>query len=285
MDRRERYSDLEEGLRIALEGQQSKIWTALPGIVVAFDPVRQTCNVQPALTVEVRQQDGTFLPLQLPVLLDCPIQFTSGGGVTLTFPIVIGDEVLVVFASRCIDSWWAQGGAQIQPELRMHDLSDGFVLPGIKSQPNKFTVSTTAAQLRTNDGLAYIELNPTTHNVKVNTPAGLTAIVGGNVLATVTGDITATAANVKATASATAEVAAPAIKLTGNVTITGLLTLEAGLSVTGGAAALGAANLTTTGDVGATNVVASAGVSSGGKPFNTHTHSVTTAPGTTGVPL
>ena len=194
MDRRERYSDLEEGLRIALEGQQGKLWTALPGTVVAFDPVRQTCNVQPVLSVNIRQQDGTFKPLNLPMLLDCPIQFASGGGVTLTFPIAVNDEVLVVFASRCIDSWWAQGGnitqgglQPVQPELRMHDLSDGFVLPGIKSQPNKFTISTTAAQLRTNDGGAYLELNPTSKEIKVETSGNLTAIVAGNTSLTTTG--------------------------------------------------------------------------------------------------
>jgi len=187
MDRRERFSDPEEALRIALEGGQSQIWTALPSIVVKFDPVRQTCDVQPTISTTVRQQDGSFQDLNMPVLLDCPIQFVSGGGATLTFPIAVNDEVLVVFASRCIDSWWSQGGVRGQAEFRMHDLSDGFVLPGIKSQPNKFTVSGTAVQLRTNDGAAFIELNPTTHDVAITTSGKLTINTTGDVTANVSG--------------------------------------------------------------------------------------------------
>jgi phage baseplate assembly protein gpV len=285
MDRRERYSDPQEALRAAMEGHQSKLWTALPGIIVAFDPVRQTCDVQPSISATVIQQDGSFKELKMPILLDCPIQFPSGGGVTLTFPILSGDEVLVVFSSRCIDAWWSQGGVHVQPEFRMHDLSDGFVLPGVKSQSTKFTVSTTAAQLRTNDGQAYIELNPTTHNVKINTSGDLTAIVGGKVTATVTGDLEATAASAKVTTSGDTEIIAPTIKLTGAVNISGLLTLAAGFTMTGGAAALGAGNLSTTGNIGASNVTAAVGVSSGGKPFNTHTHGgVQTGTGTSGVP-
>ena len=51
----------------------------------------------------------------------------------------------------------------------MHDLSDGFVLPGVKSQVKKFTVNTSAVELRTNDGSAKISLETGSHNVNVIT--------------------------------------------------------------------------------------------------------------------
>jgi len=188
MDRRERYADQEETLRIAAESNQRRLWTAMPGIVSKFDPIRHTCNVDVAISLEVRTKEGTTKEIKIPTLLDCPIQFPGGGGVTLTFPLKVGDEVLVVFSARCIDSWWELGGIQRQAELRMHDLSDGFVIPAIRSQPNKFTVSTSGAQLRTDDGHAYIELNPTTHNVKVQTTGDLEAVATGKVKLTSTGD-------------------------------------------------------------------------------------------------
>lgn len=75
----------------------------------------------------------------------------------MTFPLAPGDECLVVFASRCIDSWWQLGGVQGQAEFRMHDLSDGFCIPGPKSQPRKIAVAS-KTQLRTNNGGTLIEI-------------------------------------------------------------------------------------------------------------------------------
>jgi predicted transcriptional regulator len=79
----------------------------------------------------------------------------------LTFPVKAGDEVLIVFASRCIDSWWQSGGVQVPIEERMHDLSDGFAILSPTSQPKKLSsVSTSNAQLRTESGGTYIEVTP-----------------------------------------------------------------------------------------------------------------------------
>ena len=64
-----------------------------------------------------------------------PVVFPGGGGFALTFPVAAGDECLVVFASRCIDAWWQSGGVGEPMEPRMHDLSDGFALIGVRSQP------------------------------------------------------------------------------------------------------------------------------------------------------
>jgi hypothetical protein len=78
----------------------------------------------------------------------------------MTFPVKDGDEGLVVFASRCIDKWWRDGGVQEQTEYRMHDLSDGFAIPGFRSQKRTLdNVSTTAVQLRSDDGKKYVELD------------------------------------------------------------------------------------------------------------------------------
>lgn len=160
MDPRERFNDSEESVRTAIEGLLAGVWTALPGIVVSFDPVAMTCEVQPAIKPKYRQQDGTLTDLTITVLTDCPVIFPAGGGYSLTFPVAHGDECLVVFSSRCIDAWWQQGGIQPQAELRMHDLSDGFAIMGIRSQPRVLDggVSTTSAQLRTDDGTSYLEL-------------------------------------------------------------------------------------------------------------------------------
>lgn len=198
MQQTERIGDFEEGLRTILNGKQATIWTALPGIIQSFDPDAITCVVQPTIQAQIKNPDGTSQWVDMPLLLDVPVTIPRGGGCTLTFPIAAGDECLVIFSSRCIDAWWQQGGVQAQAELRMHDLSDGFAIPGPFSQATKISGwSMSAVQLRSNDGQAVIELNPTTHDVNIN----------------VAGNTSITAKNAAVTASQAATVTAPAISL------------------------------------------------------------------------
>lgn len=161
MDQRERIGNGDEALRCALDSKQADIWTSMPGIIQSFDPAKMTCSVQVAIQAMIRDKTGKVTPTSVSVLTDCPVQFPGGGGFTATFPIAKDDECLIVFASRCIDGWWQQGGVQPPAEYRMHDLSDGYVIPGVRSQPRVLSgISTNSAQLRSDDGAAYIELGP-----------------------------------------------------------------------------------------------------------------------------
>ncbi len=170
-----------------MQGLQSKLWTAIPGIIQSFNATAMTVEVQPAVQALVRGEGGELSSVNLPLLVDCPVQFPAGGGCTLTFPVAAGDECLVVFASRCIDAWWASGGVQGQAELRMHDLSDGFAILGFRSQPRVIGgVSTSAVQLRSDDGAAFVEINPTTHAINATTPGPLALTAP---LVTINGDV------------------------------------------------------------------------------------------------
>jgi Phage protein Gp138 N-terminal domain/GpV Apex motif len=202
MDRRERTGSPQVAMMAALAGERATIWTALPGIVQSFNAAKQTCVVQPSLQALVTGFDGTKSWVSLPLLVDCPVFFPTGGGCTLTFPVSAGDEALVVFASRCIDAWWQSGGIQVQAEMRMHDLSDGFAFVGVSSVPNVIpAISTAAAQLRTDDGTTFVEVSAT--GVKTQT-TGNAAVVAGGV----------------------ASVTAPVINLTGAVNIVGVFTIN-----------------------------------------------------------
>ncbi|WP_043614303.1 Gp138 family membrane-puncturing spike protein [Chromobacterium violaceum] len=212
LDYKERIGDQQQAISLAIDSALAGVWTALPGVIQSFDPVAVTVVVQPAIQGVVRQPDGSAKAVNLPLLLDVPVVFPRGGGATLTFPILPRDECLVVFSSRCIDAWWQSGGVQIPMEMRMHDLSDGFALPGPFSQAQRIGgISTSSVQLRSNDGGTYIDLNPATEKVKIVAPGGF-------------------------------EVDAPASLFSGTVTIQGLLTFLAGMV---GSAATGAAAVIT----------------------------------------
>jgi len=173
MDQRERLDSFDEALNSAFDGRQAQINTAGPGIIQSFNADAITAVVQPAIKGNVRAPDGSVIQVALPLLLDCPVVFPRGGGVSLTFPLAGDDECLVVFSQRCIDAWWSAGGIQAQAEFRMHDLSDGFAIPGPYSQPEKIAnISTVSAQFRSNDGSTFVDLNPTTQKVTITAPGG-----------------------------------------------------------------------------------------------------------------
>lgn len=148
-------------MRLVLDGRLSNVWTAIPGIVKSVDLATLTCEVQPAIQGTVQKPDGSFESVNYPLLVDVPIVFPSVAGFLVTLPLAAGDEVLVVMAARCIDAWWKLGDVQRPQEARMHDLSDGFAIPGPRSQP-KVTgmgaVSSTGAQVRNFAGTTYVEI-------------------------------------------------------------------------------------------------------------------------------
>lgn len=221
MKRLERIDDSDEALLVALHGHQATVWTALPGVVVQFDPTLMTAQVQPAMKALLTRPDNTKTWETLPLLVDCPVVFPSGGGFTLTFPIKPGDECLVIFASRCIDSWWEQGcttGNVPQPaEIRLHDLSDGFVIPGPRSKPRALAVNTTGVELRNDAATAFIRIDDA-ETILVQTT--------GNVSVSADGDV-------YAEAGADAVVTAASITLNGPVTINGTLHVAGNTSITG----------------------------------------------------
>lgn len=160
-DRRERIDDLPMAIQGVLEQFQSTLWTAMPAIVTKVDLLDSHVAIecQPSLRCKFNRQDGSFDWVEMPVMTEVPVVFPSGGGFILTFPIHVGDEVLVVFANRCIDAWWQNGGVQNQIEFRMHDLSDGFALPGPRSLAKvPAPVNPVNVQLRNDQGDAYVEI-------------------------------------------------------------------------------------------------------------------------------
>lgn len=236
---------------MAFDSYAAQLWTALPGIVTAVNLAAQTVSVQPSVQGSVSSPDGSAKDVNLPVLVDVPIVWPKAGGFALTFPVKAGDEVLVVFASRCIDSWWQSGGVGAQAEARMHDLSDGFAILAPSSQAKKYSnVSAANVQLRDEAGTTYVEI----------TPDGKARVVGASQV-----DISAPTINIQG--GAVMNLGAPTINLSGNVNYAG----------SGGTGTFALA--------GNLNHTAGSITSLGKKIDGTHTHSgVATGSGNSGTP-
>lgn len=173
-------NDSEEAFRLAFDGRQAQMWTAMPGIIESVDLAKMICSVQLSIQGTIENEQGQISTVNYPLLTHVPLVFPNGGGFVLTFPIAQGDECLIVFASRCIDAWWQSGGNTNRPmEARMHDLSDGFCIPGPRSQPNVVSsINATDVQLRNEAGTSLIGIKAN-GNIEITGP---TVTVTGNLV-------------------------------------------------------------------------------------------------------
>lgn len=166
----------QQAMKVLSDTIFSMLRVSMPGIIQSFDPDACTCTVQPAISGQKADDNGKYQSVPLPLLVDVPVIFPRGGGCTITFPVNAGDECLIVFSDRCIDFWWQNGGIQEPVDPRQHDLSDAFAIIGPQSQATVIkNISTSTMQMRTDDGAAYIEIDPNSHTVNIVAPGGINA--------------------------------------------------------------------------------------------------------------
>lgn len=207
----------------------------MPGIIQSFNASAVTATVQIAIKGIVHTPDGKAQFVNMPLLVDVPVHFPRGGNCTLTFPVAQGDECLVVFAARCVDAWWQSGGVQPPMEPRIHDLSDGFAFVGFFSQATKISgISTSTAQLRSNDGSTYVEVDPAGKIVNVVAPGGINFTTNGKITMTAGSEIDLTAPNTNVSGNINGGTGGTGTAhFNGSVTATGEGTFNGGHTVSG----------------------------------------------------
>lgn len=62
----------------------------------------------------------------------------------ITYPIKKGDECVLLFSDREIESWFISGDVNPEGYSRMHDLTDAVALFGIRSIPNMISILSNA---------------------------------------------------------------------------------------------------------------------------------------------
>lgn len=117
---------LPEVIYDAIESRLVDLHTCMPGYVEKFDAAKQICNVQPALMRKFA--NGKVEPL--PVVTNVPVLYPRGSKFSVTFPLDVGDSVLLFFSERSIDRWMSKGGVVDPADARKHHLSDAFCMPG-----------------------------------------------------------------------------------------------------------------------------------------------------------
>ncbi len=139
----ENSPSLPNALAGMIDSRMLDVHVAIPGIVQAYDQTTQTVDVLPAIRQAYCNEDGERVVECMPVISDVPVVFQGGSGFSITFPLVKGDSVLLVFSDSSIDKWltregdanklFTRGGDVDPNDYRKHALSDAIAIPGLRT--------------------------------------------------------------------------------------------------------------------------------------------------------
>lgn len=118
---------LQEAVRAGI----ARVHTSMPGVIVEYDETAQKVVVQPVLRGRYKDAAGVLQDEKLPPIPSVPVAWPAGNGYSITWPLVPGDYVTLLFAERSTDEFRATGEDDIAPaDLRRHSLSDAVAYPG-----------------------------------------------------------------------------------------------------------------------------------------------------------
>lgn len=121
-----------QGLKMASDLNCMRI-----GIIQTFYPETLTADVLIAnkkslgLNADGRQKVRDFGLIEAKVCYCNPFE---------TFPLKQGDECILLFSDREIESWFVNGDVNPEGYTRMHDLTDAVAIVGIRSLPKMINI-------------------------------------------------------------------------------------------------------------------------------------------------
>ena len=168
---------ISDALDQFMRNRVAELRVAMPALITSYDFRTQRASVQP--TIRRKYADGRIEAY--PVINNVPVIFQRSGGASLTFPVKVGDEVLLIFLDRSADTWLSQGGTVDQDDNRMHSLNDAVAIPGLKPFSSPSAAKNNDDVLLTYAG-AEVEITPNRHinlkSARVTIDAPVTEMTG-----------------------------------------------------------------------------------------------------------
>jgi len=152
MSRSPALGEVLEGVRAATSAD---VRVACIARVVRWDSsTPREVDVQPVHLRAYTDEAGDRATDKQPVIPSVPLVYPGGGGFVVTWPMTVGDEVLLVFSDDSLDKYLQVGGqSDIDPaDDRRHSLTDAVAFAGIRSLGSATSVATGAVQIGTNGG-------------------------------------------------------------------------------------------------------------------------------------
>lgn len=249
-----RDASLQELLGSSFNTQMTNVYTAIPGIVVTVrnNLEDMTLDVQPSVNVKTKQGEIK----ERPVVVNVPFQFPASSVAALTYPINVGDSVLLIFSMRGLDTWKRSNGGVVTPtDFRKFDKRDCFAIPGVF--PSSKSINDPAKRVwphSTQDTVLVSNIGkPSETEVRI--------LQGGGVVINTNQDVVANCTNASINAQ-------QAINLS-----------SSSLNITAGVASISIGNTTWAGNIEHTGNYTMAGTATfNGIAFDTHKHGTSPPP-------
>ena len=120
--------ELEHLFALARDALTAELHTCQPGSITSYDSATQTASVQ--LLLKTRHLDETDAEVSVPVpeLHDVIVMHSGPGKNRITWPVKVGDVVLVHFCEASISTFKVKGGMVDDGDPRRHDLNDAIAV-------------------------------------------------------------------------------------------------------------------------------------------------------------
>lgn len=205
--------------------------TLLPARIVEIDYKTRKVSVQPSIKKKKRDGDNDAKGLQdMAIIQNIPLIVPAIKLAIISLPIKVGDEVLVGFFERSVDTYlYGDGNTPVDPkDYRRHDYNDAVAIVGLNTFSNALEMHPEDLVIKMNATQANectISLKPN-GDVVVDTPAKFVVNATGNVEVNTSAD-----AIVNASGNMTATIGGDTTIDCGQTTITGELRVDGGVSV------------------------------------------------------
>lgn len=119
---------LDEVLISVLQNSNRTMFTAIPAKVVSVKSLAE-CRVDVQPSVNLFDED-LDVSKKLPPVFNVPVHMPTGRLGGLTFPVSVGDDVLLIFSQVGIDNWKRSAG-DVPSNLRRFDIQDAVAVTGV----------------------------------------------------------------------------------------------------------------------------------------------------------
>lgn len=186
--------DISEMVKRSIDGYASQnINTAIPCVV------KNVSNLQSDQTIDVlplidRVYEDSVV-LEPSIILNVPVVFPTGAGGIMTFPVAVGDTVLVVFSMRSMDEWLDSNGSKQTPkDRRHHHRTDAIAITGLYTKSTNLSPHPDNVEIKFKNQKVVLEPDNTTTITN-----GVSSIVmkpNGDIDINANGDINMVATNI-----------------------------------------------------------------------------------------
>jgi hypothetical protein len=121
-------------IEAVLDTRLQDLHTMIPARIVKIDSYeQQKITVQPLIKERDRDYTSEKGLVDKALIQGVPVLFPSGGTGILTFPIKVGDKVMLSFSEESLDNWlYGTSDNPIDPEdFRRHDYNDVIAIAGL----------------------------------------------------------------------------------------------------------------------------------------------------------